>query len=470
MGPREAWIQKRVAAEAAKNGTRNVSQMHYARQGVITEEMAFVAGREKIEPELVRSEIARGRAIIPANINHKSLEPMGIGIAFKCKINANIGNSAVTSEVQQELDKLHHAVHYGSDTVMDLSTGGDIPTIRKAIIEASPVPVGTVPIYEAISRIKRTEDLTAELMLEVVEEQAEQGVDYMTIHAGVLREFVPLVRERITGIVSRGGALMAQWMGAHKKENFLYERFDDFCKIFKKHDVSFSLGDGLRPGSLADASDKAQFSELAVLGELTKKAWEHDAQVMIEGPGHVPMDQIELQVKKEMELCHEAPFYTLGPLVIDIAPGYDHITSAIGAAMIGWHGASMLCYVTPKEHLGLPNAEDVKQGVIAYKIAAHAADVARHRPGARDRDDALSYARFLFDWNKQFELSLDPETARTMHDETLPDDFYKDAKFCSMCGPKFCSMNVTQLAEAYGGHDQTARQQKFVELLAKVEK
>jgi phosphomethylpyrimidine synthase len=470
MGPREAWLGKRQAAEAAKNGTRNVSQMHYARQGVITEEMTFVAAREKIEPELVRSEIARGRAIIPANINHKSLEPMGIGIAFKCKINANIGNSAVTSEVQQELDKLHHAVHYGSDTVMDLSTGGDIPTIRKAIIEASPVPVGTVPIYEAISRIKRTEDLTAELMLEVVEEQAEQGVDYMTIHAGVLREFVPLVRERITGIVSRGGALMAQWMGAHKKENFLYERFDDFCKIFKKHDVSFSLGDGLRPGSLADASDQAQFSELAVLGELTTKAWEHDVQVMIEGPGHVPMDQIELQVKKEMELCHEAPFYTLGPLVIDIAPGYDHITSAIGAAMIGWHGASMLCYVTPKEHLGLPNADDVKQGVIAYKIAAHAADVARHRPGARDRDDALSYARFLFDWNKQFELSLDPETARTMHDETLPDDFYKDAKFCSMCGPKFCSMNVTQLAEAYGGHDQTARQQKFVELLAKVEK
>jgi phosphomethylpyrimidine synthase len=470
MTPREAWLDKRLAAEAAKNGDRNVSQMHYARQGVVTEEMAFVAGREKIEPELVRSEIARGRAIIPANINHKSLEPMGIGIAFKCKINANIGNSAVTSEVQQELDKLHHAVHYGSDTVMDLSTGGDIPTIRKAIIAASPVPVGTVPIYEAISRVKRTEDLTADLMLEVVEEQAEQGVDYMTIHAGVLREFVPLVRDRITGIVSRGGALMAQWMGAHKKENFLYERFDDFCKIFKKHDVSFSLGDGLRPGSLADASDKAQFSELAVLGELTKKAWEHDVQVMIEGPGHVPMDQIELQVKKEMELCHEAPFYTLGPLVIDIAPGYDHITSAIGAAMIGWHGASMLCYVTPKEHLGLPNADDVKQGVIAYKIAAHAADVARHRPGARDRDDALSYARFLFDWNKQFELSLDPETARTMHDETLPDDFYKDAKFCSMCGPKFCSMNVTQLAEAYGGHDQSERQQRFVELLAKVEK
>jgi phosphomethylpyrimidine synthase len=332
------------------------------------------------------------------------------------------------------------------------------------------VPVGTVPIYEALSRVKRTEDLSAELMLEVIEEQAEQGVDYMTIHAGVRREFLPLVRDRITGIVSRGGALMAHWMTAHKKDNFLYERFDDICKIFVKHDVSFSLGDGLRPGSIADASDAAQFAELAVLGELTKKAWEHDVQVMIEGPGHIPMDQIELQVKKENELCFEAPFYTLGPLVIDIAPGYDHITSAIGAAMIGWYGASMLCYVTPKEHLGLPNAEDVKQGVLAYKIAAHAADVARHRPGARDRDDALSYARFLFDWNKQFELSLDPETARAMHDETLPDDFYKEAKFCSMCGPKFCSMNITQVAEAIGGMDQSEREQRFVQLLAKVEK
>ncbi len=470
MGIRDAWIDKRLAALASANGDRNVSQMHYARMGVVTEEMAYVARREKIEPELILSEVARGRANIPANIPHKSLDPMGIGIAFKCKINANIGNSAVTSEVAQELQKLHHAVHYGADTAMDLSTGGDIPAIRKAIIDASPVPIGTVPIYEAISRVKRTEDLTPEIMLEVIEEQAEQGVDFMTIHAGVLREFVPLVRNRITGIVSRGGALMAQWMGAHKKENFLYERFTDICKIFKKHDVSFSLGDGLRPGSLADASDAAQFAELKVLGELTEKAWEYDVQVMIEGPGHVPLDQIELQVKKEMELCHEAPFYTLGPLVIDIAPGYDHITSAIGAAMIGWHGASMLCYVTPKEHLGLPNAEDVKQGVIAYKIAAHAADVARHRPGARDRDDALSYARFLFDWNKQFELSLDPQTARAMHDETLPDDFYKEAKFCSMCGPKFCSMNVTQLAEAYGGQNQSERQQKFVELLAKVEK
>ncbi len=447
-----------------------MSQMYFARKGIVTEEMDYVARREKLEPELVRSEVACGRAIIPANIHHRNLEPMGIGIAFRCKINANIGNSAVTSDAVEELTKLHRAVHYGSDTVMDLSTGGDIPGIRKAILNASPVPIGTVPIYEAISRVKRAEDLTPQLMLEVIEEQAEQGVDYMTIHAGVLREYLPLVRNRITGIVSRGGALLALWMSHHKKQNFLYDHFADICKIFQKHDVSFSLGDGLRPGCLADASDAAQFAELETLGVLTKKAWEYDVQVMIEGPGHIPMDQIELQVKKEMELCHEAPFYTLGPLVTDIAPGYDHITSAIGAAMIGWHGASMLCYVTPKEHLGLPNADDVRQGVIAYKIAAHAADIARKRPGARDRDDALSYARFLFDWNKQFELSLDPETARAMHDETLADDFYKEAKFCSMCGPKFCSMNVTQLAEANDGLDQSQRQQKFVELLAKVER
>jgi len=459
-----------LAAAAGENGGRNVSQMHYARRGIVTGEMDYVARREKLSPELVRSEVARGRAIIPANIHHKSLEPMGIGIAFKCKINANIGNSAVASHVDEELQKLANAVRLGGDTVMDLSTGGDIPSIRKAIIDASPVPVGTVPIYEALSRVKRAEDLSIGLMLEVIEEQAEQGVDYMTIHAGVLREFLPMVRNRITGIVSRGGSLLAVWMSHHQKQNFLYEHFEEICKIFRRHDVSFSLGDGLRPGSIADASDEAQFAELKVLGELTKKAWEYDVQVMIEGPGHIPMDQIELQVKKEMELCYEAPFYTLGPLVTDIAPGYDHITSAIGAAMIGWHGASMLCYVTPKEHLGLPNAEDVKQGVIAYKIAAHAADVARHRPGARDRDDALSYARFLFDWEKQFALSLDPETARAMHDETLPDDFYKEAKFCSMCGPKFCSMNLTQVAEANDGLTQTQREQKFVELLAKVEK
>jgi phosphomethylpyrimidine synthase len=467
MAMRDAWIEKRTVA--TNGGTRNFSQMHYARKGVITEEMEYVARREKLEPELVRSEVARGRAIIPANIHHRNLEPMGIGVAFFCKINANIGNSATTSHVGDELEKLHRAVHYGSDTVMDLSTGGDIPTIRKAIIDASPVPIGTVPIYEAISRVRRAEDLNINVMLEVIEEQAEQGVDYMTIHAGVLREFLPLVRNRITGIVSRGGALLAQWMSAHKQQNFLYENFDAICKIFQKHDVSFSLGDGLRPGCLADASDEAQFAELKVLGELTKKAWEYDVQTMIEGPGHIPLDQIELQVKKENELCYEAPFYTLGPLVTDIAPGYDHITSAIGAAMIGWHGASMLCYVTPKEHLGLPNADDVRQGVIAYKIAAHAADVARHRPGARDRDDALSYARFLFDWNKQFELSLDPETARAMHDETLPDDFYKEAKFCSMCGPKFCSMNATQIADIYQGHDQKDREEKFAQLLTKVE-
>jgi len=442
--------------------------MHYARKGVITEEMTFVALREKIEPELVRSEIARGRAIIPANIHHKSLEPMGIGVAFKCKINSNIGNSATTSNIDEELKKLHHSVHYGADTVMDLSTGGDIPAIRKAIIEASPVPIGTVPIYEALSRVKRNEDLTIGIMLEVIEEQAEQGVDYMTIHAGVLREFVPLVRNRITGIVSRGGALLAQWMNAHKKENFLYEHFDEICKIFKKHDVSFSLGDGLRPGCLADASDAAQFAELKVLGELTTKAWEHDVQVMIEGPGHVPLDKIKEQVDKEKELCYEAPFYTLGPLVTDIAPGYDHITSAIGAAMIGWHGAAMLCYVTPKEHLGLPNEKDVKDGIIAYKIAAHAADLARHRPGAQDRDDALSYARYTFDWEKQFALSLDPETARSMHDETLPDDYYKEAAFCSMCGPKFCSMNYSSKVDEYNKQVHGLEKKDYSELVDKL--
>jgi len=445
------------------------TQIHYARQGRTTEEMEFVAKRERLSPETVRDEVARGRMIIPANINHTNLEPMAIGVASLCKVNANIGNSSTTSNIDEELEKLRYAVKYGADTVMDLSTGGDIPRIRKAIIEASPVPIGTVPIYEALARVRRVEDLNIDVMLEVIEEQAEQGVDYMTIHAGVLREQVPLVRKRITGIVSRGGSLMAHWMEHHKKQNFLYENFDAICKIFKTHDVSFSLGDGMRPGCLADASDEAQFAELKVLGELTKKAWEHDVQVMIEGPGHIPMDKIKEQVDKEVEWCYEAPFYTLGPLVTDIAPGYDHITSAIGAAMIGWYGASMLCYVTPKEHLGLPNPEDVKQGVIAYKIAAHAADVARHRPGARDRDDAISYARFLFDWNKQFELSLDPVTAKAMHDENLPDDFYKEAKFCSMCGPKFCSMNITQLAEAETGQDQSERKQKFVELLTKVQ-
>jgi phosphomethylpyrimidine synthase len=446
---RAEWLLKRQGEECP-------TQLRYARLGIVTEEMQFVAERERLSPELVRSEIARGRLIIPANIHHTNLEPMAIGVASLCKINANIGNSAVTSEVEEELNKLHTAVHYGADTVMDLSTGGDIPGIRKAILAASPVPIGTVPIYEALTRVRSVPDLTAEVMLEVIEEQAEQGVDYMTIHAGVLREFLPLVAKRITGIVSRGGSILGQWMAHHHKQNFLYERFDDICKIFRKHDVSFSLGDGLRPGCLADASDEAQFAELRVLGELTKKAWEYDVQVMIEGPGHIPMDQIQLQVEKEVEMCSEAPFYTLGPLVTDIAPGYDHITSAIGAAMIGWHGASMLCYVTPKEHLGLPNRDDVRQGIIAYKIAAHAADIARHRPGVRDRDDALSRARYTFDWNRQFELSLDPETARSMHDETLPEEGYKHAHFCSMCGPKFCSMNMSAAVERYNAELQQA--------------
>jgi phosphomethylpyrimidine synthase len=450
-------------------GRRNDSvrtQMHYARQGEITGEMRHVAGAESLAPELVRDEVARGRLIIPANLNHRGLEPIGIGVATRCKINANIGNSATASNIDEELGKLRYAVQYGADTVMDLSTGGDIAEIRKAIIANSAVPIGTVPIYEALSRVRRVEDLTPGLMLEVIEEQAEQGVDYMTIHAGVLIQHIPLTTRRLTGIVSRGGAILAEWMVRNHRQNFLYECFEDICKIFQKHDVSFSLGDGLRPGSLADACDEAQFAELKTLGELTVVAWNRDVQVMIEGPGHIPMDQIQLQVEKELEMCHEAPFYTLGPLVTDCAPGYDHITSAIGAAMIGWYGASMLCYVTPKEHLGLPNREDVKAGIIAYKIAAHAADIARHRPGVRDRDDEISRARYRFDWNRQFELALDPETARAMHDETLPEDGFKDAHFCSMCGPKFCSMNISAkvesitpaeveaaLAQAAGGKD-----------------
>jgi phosphomethylpyrimidine synthase len=443
--------------------------MYYASQGIVTEEMEFVAKRENLPAETIRSEVARGRMIIPANIRHVELEPMAIGIAAKCKINANIGNSVTTSNIDQELEKLHTSVHFGADTAMDLSTGGDIHEIREAILRHSPVPIGTVPIYEGLSRVSRVRELTPEIMLEVIEEQAAQGVDYMTIHAGVLREYIPMTRQRITGIVSRGGAILAQWCVENNKQNFLYTHFEEICKIFQKYDVSFSLGDGLRPGCLADASDDAQFAELKTLGELTKKAWEYDIQVMIEGPGHIPLDQIKLQVDKEIEMCQEAPFYTLGPLVTDIAPGYDHITSAIGAAIIGWHGASMLCYVTPKEHLGLPNKNDVRQGIIAYKIAAHAADVARHRPGARDRDDALSYARFLFDWNKQFELSLDPEMARSMHDETLANETYKDAAFCSMCGPKFCSMNTTQVMEKQLGLNQNEREEKFVELLTKIQ-
>ena len=432
------------------------TQIHYARQGLTTGEMQYVAARERLSPNLIRDEVARGRMIIPANIHHHGLEPMCIGVESKCKINANIGNSSTTSNIDAELEKLAYAVKFGADTVMDLSTGGDIPRIRKAIIDASPVPIGTVPIYEALSRVRRVEDLNLNVMLEVIEEQAEQGVDYMTIHAGVLVQYVPLTTERITGIVSRGGAILAEWMVKNHKQNFLYEHFDAICKIFQKHDVSFSLGDGLRPGCLADASDAAQFAELKTLGELTKTAWHYDVQVMIEGPGHIPLDQIALQVEKERDMCYEAPFYTLGPLVTDIAPGYDHITSAIGAAMIGWHGASMLCYVTPKEHLGLPNRDDVKQGIIAYKIAAHAADVARHRTGARDRDDELSRARFAFDWRRQFALSLDPETAQAMHDETLPEEGFKDVAFCSMCGPKFCSMNHSSKTQEFTAEDAQA--------------
>jgi phosphomethylpyrimidine synthase len=446
---RSEWVEKR------KNDKVR-TQMHYARKGMVTEEMRYVAKRESLDPEIVRDEVARGRMIIPANIHHANLEPMCIGVASKCKINANIGNSAVTSEIEGELEKLQYSVKYGADTVMDLSTGGDIPAIRKAIISNSPVPIGTVPIYEALSRVRRVEDLSRQVMLEVIEEQAEQGVDYMTIHAGVLVQHIPLTTRRVTGIVSRGGSILAEWMVKNHRQNMLYECFEDICRIFQKHDVSFSLGDGLRPGSIADASDDAQFAELQTLGELTKKAWEYDVQVMIEGPGHIPMDEIELQVRKENEICFEAPFYTLGPLVTDIAPGYDHITSAIGAAMIGWYGASMLCYVTPKEHLGLPNRDDVKAGIIAYKIAAHAADIARKRPGARDRDDALSRARYTFDWNRQFELSLDPETARSMHDETLPEEGFKDAHFCSMCGPKFCSMNISAKVESFTAEEAAA--------------
>jgi phosphomethylpyrimidine synthase len=423
--------------------------MHFARKGIVTEEMAYVAKRERVEPELVRSEVARGRLIIPANVNHENLEPMGIGVALSCKVNANIGNSAVTSNVDGELRKLAVSLKWGADTVMDLSTGGDIDAIRKAIVAASPVPIGTVPIYQTLQQCKNVKNMRAADMIDMLEHQARQGVDYFTIHCGVLVQHLPLVKDRITGIVSRGGSIMAQWMLEHHKQNPFYTHWDKVLEICAKYDVSISAGDGLRPGCLADASDQAQFAELKTLGELTRKAWEKDVQVMIEGPGHVPFDQIEMNVKKEMEECNEAPFYVLGPLVTDIAPGYDHITSAIGATMAGFAGAAMLCYVTPKEHLGLPDENDVKAGLIAYKIAAHAADVARRRPGARERDDALSRARYAFDWKEQFRLSLDPETAQAMHDETLPDEYFKTAEFCSMCGPKFCSMHINRAVEEF---------------------
>src|SRR5256884_45632 len=398
-----------------------------------------------VTPEFVRAEVAAGRAIIPANVNHPESEPMVIGRNFLVKVNANIGNSAVTSSVAEEVEKVSWATRWGDDTVMDLSTGPDIHTTREWIIRNSPVPVGTVPIYQALEKVDgQAEDLSWEVYRDTIIEQAEQGVDYFTVHAGVRLPYIPLAAKRVTGIVSRGGSILAAWCLAHHEENFLYTHFDELCEIMAAYDVAFSLGDGLRPGSIADANDEAQFAELRTLGELTERAWAHDVQVMIEGPGHVPLHLIEINVRKEKEICHEAPFYTLGPLVTDIAPGYDHITSAIGAAMIGWYGADMLCYVTRKEHLGLPNAEEVREGVIAYKIAAHAADFTRRRAGARARDDALSRARFAFDWNEQFRLSLDPARARELHDESLPAEYFKSAEFCAMCGPRFCSMHITR--------------------------
>ena len=433
---RNSWIKPRL-------GRKNITQMNFARDGQITEEMSYVAKRENLPASLIMEEVARGRLIIPANINHLNLKPMCIGIASKCKVNANIGASPNASNINEEVEKLNLAVKYGADTVMDLSTGGvNLDEVREAIIDASSVPIGTVPVYQALESVQGSiARLTEDDFLHIIEKQCQQGVDYQTIHAGLLIEHLPKVKGRITGIVSRGGGILAQWMLHHFKQNPLYTRFDDICEIFKKYDCTFSLGDSLRPGCLHDASDEAQLAELKTLGQLTKRAWEHNVQVMVEGPGHVPMDQIEFNVRKQMEECSEAPFYVLGPLVTDISPGYDHISSAIGAAMAGWYGTAMLCYVTPKEHLGLPNANDVREGLIAYKIAAHAADIARHRSGARDRDDELSHARYHFDWNKQFELSLDPERAKQYHDETLPGEIFKKAEFCSMCGPKHCPMN-----------------------------
>jgi phosphomethylpyrimidine synthase len=443
---RAPWIARRLGHGDDGNRT----QLHYARRGILTEEMRFVAIREGLAPEMVRDEIARGRAILPANIHHPESEPMIIGKHFKVKINANIGNSAVSSSIAEEVDKLRWAVKWGADTVMDLSTGRQIHETREWILRNSPVPIGTVPIYQCLEKVKGDPDkLNIDVFLDTLIEQAEQGVDYFTIHAGVLLRYVPLTANRLTGIVSRGGSIMAKWCLAHHRENFLYTEFERICEVMKKYDVAFSLGDGLRPGCIADANDRAQLAELETLGELTELAWKHDVQVMIEGPGHVPMHKIKENVELQDRLCKEAPFYTLGPLVTDIAPGYDHITSAIGAAMIGWFGTSMLCYVTPKEHLGLPDRDDVKAGVIAYKIAAHAADLAKGHPGAQQRDDTLSKARFEFRWQDQFNLSLDPDTAQAFHDETLPAPAAKGAHFCSMCGPKFCSMKITQDVRDY---------------------
>lgn len=474
---RFAHIQK---PRRAKTGN-NVTQMHYAKQGIITPEMEYIAIREnqrqyegvdmrqhvgqnfgahnlmEITPEFVRKEVAEGRAIIPANINHPECEPMIIGRNFLVKINANIGNSALGSSIDEEVSKMTWATRWGADTIMDLSTGKNIHETREWIIRNSPVPIGTVPIYQALEKVDGVaEDLTWEIFKDTLIEQAEQGVDYFTIHAGVLLRYVPMTANRLTGIVSRGGSIMAQWCLAHHEENFLYTHFDEICEIMKAYDVSFSLGDGLRPGCIQDANDEAQFSELRTLGELTHRAWKHDVQVMIEGPGHVPMHMVKENMDLQLEVCQEAPFYTLGPLTTDIAPGYDHITSAIGAAMIGWYGTAMLCYVTPKEHLGLPNKKDVKDGIITYKIAAHAADLAKGHPGAQVRDNALSKARFEFRWEDQFNLSLDPDTARSMHDETMPKEAHKSAHFCSMCGPKFCSMKITQNVRDYAQNQQNA--------------
>ena len=452
----------------AKPGA-NVTQMHYARRGEITPEMEFVAIREGVAPELVRDEIARGRAVLTANINHPELEPQIIGRKFLVKINANIGNSAVASTIEEEVEKMTWATRWGADTVMDLSTGKNIHETREWILRNSAVPIGTVPIYQALEKVNgKAEDLTWELYRDTLIEQAEQGVDYFTIHAGVLLRYVPLTAKRVTGIVSRGGSILAKWCLAHHTENFLYTHFEEICEIMKAYDVTFSLGDGLRPGCLADANDEAQFGELDTLGELTKIAWKHDVQTMIEGPGHVPMHLIKENMDRQLAACDEAPFYTLGPLTTDIAPGYDHITSAIGAAMIGWYGCAMLCYVTPKEHLGLPDKQDVKDGVIAYKIAAHAADVAKGHPHARHWDDVLSKARFEFRWEDQFNLSLDPETAKSFHDELLPADGAKVAHFCSMCGPHFCSMKITQEVREYAERGMAEKSAEFKELGSEV--
>lgn len=486
-------LQRTPRRARTSSGMGNVTQMHYARRGIITPEMEYVALRENgqreweknylndperearlrgdsrgaqipeiITPEFVRSEVARGRAVIPANINHPELEPMIIGRNFRVKINANIGNSAVTSSIEEEVEKLVWSIRWGADTVMDLSTGKNIHTTRDWIVRNSPVPIGTVPIYQALEKVGGiAEDLTWEIFRDTLIEQAEQGIDYFTIHAGLRLPFIPMTTKRRTGIVSRGGSILAKWCITHHKENFLYTHFEEICEIMKAYDVTFSLGDGLRPGSTADANDEAQFAELRTLGELTTLAWKHDVQTFIEGPGHVPMHLIQANMDEQLKHCHEAPFYTLGPLTIDIAPGYDHIASAIGAAMIGWMGTAMLCYVTPKEHLGLPDRDDVKQGIMAYKIAAHAADLAKGHPGARAHDDAMSKARFEFRWNDQFNLGLDPETAREYHDETLPKDSSKEALFCSMCGPKFCSMKITQDVRDYAAQGMAQKSAEF---------